>query len=152
MIAYLSKYRSRLQSQQNSAASEPSPHVVGPRPVSQFNPPSGFDPPTLVSSSRANDSFLPSNIHGKQIWYITAPASVPISSLKEVAMEKVVKGRSILSLEGKDYGFVGENGLKSTMSILLRNEDEFKFGECIDLDSSTMILTFSQLQPKSMKF
>jgi hypothetical protein len=48
--------------------------------------------------------------------------------LEEVAMNKVVKGHSVLSHENKDYGFVGENGLKSTTSILMQVEDDFRFG------------------------
>jgi hypothetical protein len=56
-------------------------------------------------------------------------------------MEKVVKGQPILSLGGKDYGFVGENELKSTTSILSQNEGGFKFGAYVNIHSSIVTLT-----------
>jgi hypothetical protein len=122
----ISNSHSRPQS--NSTLPEDPTHVIGPRPVHQFKPPSGFEPSTINGSSRTSDPFLPSNTQGKQIWYITAPASVPITTLKEVALEKVVKGQSVFSHESKVYGFVGENGLKSTTSVLLQKKDDFQFG------------------------
>jgi len=54
------------------------------------------------------DVFSASNLAGKQLWYITAPASVPISSVKQVSLEDVQLGKPALSLNGYEYGFVQE--------------------------------------------
>ena len=60
--------------------------------------------------SRSDDqttAFLkPSALAGKELWYITAPASVPLTQLKEVALEEVRLGNPVLSHEGSQYRFL----------------------------------------------
>lgn len=49
------------------------------------------------------------NLSGKQVWYITAPASVPISAIKNISLQDVQMGKPSVSLNGQDYGFVQDN-------------------------------------------
>ena len=72
-----------------------------------YAPPRGLRSLTTnPSSSRASKLFDPTNLAGKQIWHIIAPASVPVSNLKEVSTQKVTNGEAVLSYNGSDYGFV----------------------------------------------
>ena len=56
--------------------------------------------------------FSRSNLVGKQIWHITAPASIPVDMITQVSLESVAKGEAALSYNSTDYGFVvgGEGG------------------------------------------
>jgi hypothetical protein len=50
--------------------------------------------------------FRNQNLSGKQVWYITAPASVPIGAIKRVSLKDVQLGKPSLSVNGNKYGFV----------------------------------------------
>lgn len=52
---------------------------------------------------------------GKQIWYFTAPASVPIEVVEklEIPLERAQKGQSILSHDGDEYGVAFEDAATS---------------------------------------
>lgn len=75
-----------------------------------YTPPDDF---TMLSESndekqKVMQVFSSSNLAGKQLWYITAPVSVPISAVKQVSLRDVQLGRPALSLNGHHYGFVEE--------------------------------------------
>ncbi|KAI9745974.1 MAG: hypothetical protein M1818_000655 [Claussenomyces sp. TS43310] len=83
--------------------------VVASKPSAVFIPPPGFEGLTKTRGNtrpRASEMFHASSISGKQVWYITAPASVPISAIKKVSLEDVKDGKPALSHNGQDYGFV----------------------------------------------
>ncbi|KAI9717408.1 MAG: hypothetical protein M1812_004760 [Candelaria pacifica] len=86
-------------------------HLPKPQLATPFEPPNGFQAASLTShpSSPAFKVFTPNALAGKQIWHITAPASVPIRSIKEVTLESVRKGEATLRHGGADYGFVMED-------------------------------------------
>src|SRR6516164_3177590 len=76
-----------------------------PRATSIYNPPDGF---AILSENndekqKVAEVFGRSNLAGKQLWYITAPASVPISAVKQVSLQDVQLGKPALSLGGHDY-------------------------------------------------
>lgn len=50
--------------------------------------------------------FSSSNLEGKEIWYITAPASVPLSSIDDLSSQAIEKRENILSHNGDGYSFV----------------------------------------------
>ncbi|KAL8789075.1 MAG: hypothetical protein Q9213_001338 [Squamulea squamosa] len=70
----------------------------------------------LVPHSR---TFGKEALQGKQIWYITAPAGVPINSIKEVPIPKVAEGDSIISYKGDDYGLITEAHTNERRRLLL---------------------------------
>jgi hypothetical protein len=77
-------------------------------PTIDYSPPSGFEKysSNQEAKTKVSQVFSPSNLAGKQLWYITAPASVPISAVKEVSLQNVQVGKPALSLNGREYGFV----------------------------------------------
>ncbi|KAJ4334770.1 hypothetical protein N0V95_009084 [Ascochyta clinopodiicola] len=82
------------------------PLEVELRAAKPYTPPKGYN---LVSekdraSSKAAKIF--DNLQGKQIWHITAPAGVSLKELETIAMDKAMKGESILNHKGTDYGFL----------------------------------------------
>jgi hypothetical protein len=57
---------------------------------------------------------------GKQIWHIIAPASVPVSALKEVSAQKVMNGETVLSHNNSEYGFATlDEAAGSSQAVLL---------------------------------
>lgn len=81
-----------------------------PQPPSAYRPPPGFEAISVPAnqSSTISDIFAPSNLQGKQIWHITAPASVPISLVKEVSEVNLRDGSSVLSYEDTEYGLMSD--------------------------------------------
>ncbi|KAF9701739.1 hypothetical protein EKO04_000581 [Ascochyta lentis] len=81
------------------------PVEVELRAAKPYTPPKGYN---LVSekdrtSSKAAKIF--DNLKGKQVWHITAPAGLSLKELETIAMDKAMKGESILNHKGTDYGF-----------------------------------------------
>ncbi|TEY84206.1 hypothetical protein BOTCAL_0019g00300 [Botryotinia calthae] len=74
--------------------------------VAPFKPPPGFEKSSSKNSSKAPQLFSKSNLEGKEIWYITAPASVPIASVMEMSLRDAKLGKAVFSQNGNDYGFV----------------------------------------------
>ncbi|KAL9633360.1 MAG: hypothetical protein Q9164_004740 [Protoblastenia rupestris] len=98
------------------------PAVSNQTPFSPYKPPEGFDAATIsfTPNSRIDDIFAPSNLEGKQIWHITAPGSVALSSLKKFSTESIIDGSSLLRYEDADYGLVPDTGdAKATPKTLL---------------------------------
>jgi hypothetical protein len=97
-----------------------------PRATPIYNPPDGFA--ILTENNNGNQKvaevFSRTNLAGKQLWYITAPASVPISSVKQVSLQDVQLGKPALSLGGRDYGFVQDQaGDRSFTNVLIPEEN-----------------------------
>ncbi|KAI0381446.1 DNA-directed RNA polymerase I subunit RPA34.5-domain-containing protein [Hypomontagnella monticulosa] len=62
-----------------------------------------------------------SNLEGKQVWYFTAPASLPITVLKDMQIDlsKVQSGEALLNHKGDDYGLDLEANATNTQIQLL---------------------------------
>ena len=82
--------------------SHPSP--AAPRAISaqQYNPPSGFTA-LDTSTSAPNAAFAESTLASKQIWHLTAPSGVPLSSITEVALDAVQGHIPVLNHSGASY-------------------------------------------------
>ncbi|KAI1431909.1 DNA-directed RNA polymerase I subunit RPA34.5-domain-containing protein [Xylaria sp. CBS 124048] len=67
------------------------------------------------------DFFSSANLEGKQVWYFTAPASLPITVLKdmEIDLTKAVKGGPLLTHGGDNYGLDLESHATNTQIQLL---------------------------------
>ncbi|KAL8844417.1 MAG: hypothetical protein Q9176_001327 [Flavoplaca citrina] len=81
-----------------------------PVPAAPYKPPADFKAATVTPQHALDKESLP----GKQIWYITAPASVPLSLIKDVSIRNDTARASILSDKTAEYGLIeepnGENG------------------------------------------
>ncbi|RDW67981.1 hypothetical protein BP6252_09377 [Coleophoma cylindrospora] len=105
------------------------PKTVSFKEAPPFVPPKGFESKKLDGESfKSSKLFTKSNLEGKQIWYITAPASVPISAIEEVSLKAMKKGKPAVTHNGEDYGFVEDTEDKTYTKILVPNgsEDGYK--------------------------
>ncbi|KAL9127926.1 MAG: hypothetical protein Q9217_003283 [Psora testacea] len=77
-------------------------------PFPAYEPPSGFELATIsfTPDSRVDEVFTPSNLEGKQIWHLTVPASLPISSIKALSWQSIASGSSIVTYGEADYVLV----------------------------------------------
>ncbi|KAL2809205.1 DNA-directed RNA polymerase I subunit RPA34.5-domain-containing protein [Aspergillus granulosus] len=73
------------------------------RPPQPYKPPSGFKSTKNQSSISSTPSIL-SDLQGKQVFHITAPAYLPLSKIKEVSLARAMKGEPIMEHEGIRYG------------------------------------------------
>jgi hypothetical protein len=77
-------------------------------PVSAtYKPPTGFSSAT-ISQPQASDLpnlFSPTNRASKQVWHLTLPAAIPISAIKATSMDRILRGSTVVTHNGSEYGF-----------------------------------------------
>lgn len=90
--------------QKPTQAAPSNSHEVELRAAKPYVPPKGY---TLVTEKDRTSSAAKifSNLQGKQVWHITAPAGVSLKELASISMDKAMKGESVLSQKGANYGF-----------------------------------------------
>ncbi|CAI7569259.1 unnamed protein product [Penicillium crustosum] len=96
--------------------------ISGPQP---YKPPAGFKSAKKKAPPSSKASSLLSNLNGKQVLHLTAPASLPLSQIKEVCMAKIMQGEPIISHDGVNYGIPVEalsEADPATKSLLLFDE------------------------------
>ena len=79
------------------------------------------------------DFFNKTNLEGKQVWYFTAPASLPITVLKEMEIDlaKATAGHAILNHQGDSYGLDLEAHATSTqIQLLIPSKGGEKYNTC----------------------
>ena len=102
------------------------------REAAPYKPPSGFNPASLNGTPKASQLFKGLNLEGKQIWYFTAPASVPISAIEKMSIQGAKEGKTILSYKGGDYGFVqdvAEDKTYTKVMIPSSSDDGYRTGK-----------------------
>lgn len=113
-------------------STQPTPsksHEVELRAAKPYVPPKGYN---LISekdrtSSKAAKIF--DNLQGKQVWHITAPAGISLKELETISMDKAMKGESILSYKGTDYGFsTTEKGEDGPREVLVSQKNGYSAG------------------------
>lgn len=110
---------------QNGAVSSSRPppadptEAVAPQP---FVPPPGFQPLKPSKTSTKTLTNLLSNTSDKQIWHITAPASVPLSQLQSVSLAAIQNQSSLLTHKGTSYTLAEEQSSKTTKKLLIPND------------------------------
>ena len=93
-----------------------------------FEPPPGYEPASIFvhPSSQAMNMFSPTNLAGKEIWHITAPSSVPISSIKEVSQQSILSRSSILSHKGSNYGLIPNSSTEQALLLPSAEDNNYK--------------------------
>jgi hypothetical protein len=92
-------------------------------PTAAFKPPAGFKSTKTYSPPSSSVSSLLSDLQGKQVFHITAPAFLPLSAVREVSLAKVMSGEPVLNHKGVDYGISIESQQESaTQALLLYNK------------------------------
>lgn len=79
------------------------------------------------------DFFKSANLEGKQVWYFTAPASLPITVLKdmEIDLSKATTGEALLNHNGDNYGLDIESHATSTqIQLLIPSQGGDKYAAC----------------------
>ena len=97
-----------------------------------FVPPSGFRLQSISDSPKASQLLNKSNLKGKQIWYITAPASVSMEAIETMSWPGDIQKNAVISFNGKDYGFVqgtGEAKASTKFMVPNRSDDGYRPGE-----------------------
>jgi len=93
--------------------------------------------------------FTEAQKEGKQIWYFTAPASIPIEVVEklEIPLERAQKGQSILSHNGDDYGVAFEDAATSrAIKLLIPSKAGDQYHMCKCISSGCFIHTSNNLQ------
>ncbi|OQE46853.1 hypothetical protein PENCOP_c001G03015 [Penicillium coprophilum] len=101
--------------------------ISGPQP---YKPPAGFKSAKKQAPPSSKVSSLLSNLNGKQVLHLTAPASLPLSKVKEVCMAKIMQGEPIITHEGVNYGIPVEalsEADPATKSLLIFDEKTQKY-------------------------
>ncbi|GAB1200153.1 DNA-directed RNA polymerase I subunit RPA34.5-domain-containing protein [Aspergillus pseudonomiae] len=74
-----------------------------------YRAPSGFKAAKKQSPPSSSTTSLLSDLRGKQVYHITAPAFLPLSKVKEISLGKVMKGEPVMKHEGVQYGIPAES-------------------------------------------
>lgn len=90
-----------------------------------YSPPSGFVLTSVDETPRISQQLKGSNLEGKEIWYITAPASVPVSSIEDLSLQAIQERKVILSQNGDDYAFMADTSdtSESTKVMIPKSSD-----------------------------
>ncbi|GBF63432.1 hypothetical protein TMEN_6057 [Trichophyton mentagrophytes] len=78
-------------------------NTVIPVPTKAYKPPPGFQFMQKSSTQPSDISQLLSDLDGKQIWHITAPIGIPVSSIESLAMDAIASGEPVLTHKGTAY-------------------------------------------------
>lgn len=93
--------------------------TVSVEKIPAYRPPSGFEPASIDEAPRISQLLTGPNLEGKEIWYITAPASVALSSIEGLSMQAIQEREQIVSHNGDGYAFVPDaneaNGFTKVM-------------------------------------
>ncbi|CAG8979588.1 hypothetical protein HYALB_00010789 [Hymenoscyphus albidus] len=100
-------------------AKEPTPPPAAPKKVIPYQPPTGFESRSIEDASQVAKPFKSSRLGGKQIWYFTAPASVPIDSIQEMSLLGAKNRDVVYSQDGNDYGFSKTEAEENTYTSIL---------------------------------
>ena len=93
----------------------------------------GFQLRRADASNDASDVtriFRQAKLEGKQLWYFTVPASVPITVVEKMAIPvaQAEQGKAILSHDGQDYGMTFDDAMTSkTIKLLIPNKAGDKY-------------------------
>lgn len=124
-------------------------HIAKAIPVIPFKPPQGYQPLDAATPSILTDS----NLSGKQIWHITAPSSVPVTSIHSVARDAVQNGKPVLTHKSTDYILAEDTSGTDIASLFLPTADGYapasqKVQRTLRLQQKITLPELSNLQAK----
>lgn len=104
-----------------------------------YSPPTGFKSASVNGTTKSSQLFKESNLQGKQIWYITAPASAPLSSIEELSLLDIKEHRKVLSHKGDNYGFFEDESEATAITKVLvpsSSDDGYRSGRQTYINTS----------------
>ncbi|TAQ89876.1 hypothetical protein B7494_g1811 [Chlorociboria aeruginascens] len=93
--------------------------IVRVEPPSKFIPPAGFEQASIDETPAASHLFNELGLEGKQIWYITAPASISMTSIEQMSLQSAKEGKKAYSRNGKDYELVQDDAGDKTYTKIM---------------------------------
>ncbi|KAH8791568.1 DNA-directed RNA polymerase I subunit RPA34.5-domain-containing protein [Hyaloscypha finlandica] len=84
-----------------------------------YKPPVGFERASLEGTPKAEHMFKRSSLEGKQIWYFTAPASLPVSAIAQMSWKDATDGKPIINHNGNEYGFMRDSAEDKTYTKIM---------------------------------
>lgn len=95
------------------------------------SPPRSWEPPldfTRVKvfsqiNVKLQRLFSKQNLEGKEIWHITAPASVPMAALTALDLDASKKGNTIIAHGGSEYNFSKDSASSASSKLLVPGRD-----------------------------
>ncbi|KAF2738030.1 hypothetical protein EJ04DRAFT_574259 [Polyplosphaeria fusca] len=102
------------------------PRIVEPRPPQPYAPPHGFAAMPLPLYASSSNSNIFENLSGKQVWHITAPSGVPLSQIRQLALDKALEGEPVTKHDGMEYGFSAQGIEGGKRDILIPHHRGFK--------------------------
>lgn len=98
-----------------------------------------------------SDFFSKTNLDGKQVWYFTAPSSLPITVIKEMEIDlaKATAGNPILNHQGDNYGLDLEaNATNTQIQLLIPSKGGDKYNTLNrGIDSTVHLRRMAQFGP-----
>lgn len=90
-------------------------------PARPYEPPNGYKviQDHTATSQQSHKLLNKSNLAGKQLWHISAPANVSVKDVKELSLAKIAKGESILNTGGVDYGLSKVDSVEQKIALLI---------------------------------
>lgn len=90
-----------------------------------FSPPAGFEPASIDERPRISRLLTGSSLENKEIWYISTPASVSLSSIEELSLRAIEERAEVITHNGDAYAFVtdAKDGKTSTKVMVPSSSD-----------------------------
>ena len=109
-----------IEDQSHKPAEQHSGEATSPK-IIPFQPPHGFSLADIsaVPPSRLAELSNSGDLDGREIFHISAPKVVPISTIKSFAYQSLSDGSAVVSHGGSDYGFAPSGAKGSSNSALL---------------------------------
>lgn len=85
-----------------------------------------------IGASDVASFFEKAKLEGKQVWYITAPASLPVTVVQDltIPMDQAQKGLPVLTHDGDDYRIAFDNpSASSSFRLLIPNKKGQEYSE-----------------------
>ncbi|KAK7521558.1 DNA-directed RNA polymerase I subunit RPA34.5-domain-containing protein [Phyllosticta citriasiana] len=95
--------------------------TVSLRPAKVFQPPPGFKKvqSNINPSSNLSKLLKSTDLSKKQIWHVTAPASIDVKQVKEFALGQGMDNKTVLQHKGAEYAFARTSDDSQTAAKLL---------------------------------
>ncbi|KAK7527952.1 DNA-directed RNA polymerase I subunit RPA34.5-domain-containing protein [Phyllosticta citriasiana] len=95
--------------------------TVSLRPAKVFQPPPGFKKvqSNINPSSNLSKLLKSTDLSKKQIWHVTAPASIDVKQVKEFALGQGMDNKTVLQHKGAEYAFARASDDSQTAAKLL---------------------------------
>lgn len=121
------------------------------RATKPYQPPKGYNLVSERDRTGSKAAKIFDNLQGKQVWHITAPAGVSLKELQTIAMDKAMKGDSILSQKGTDYGFsTTEKSEDGPREVLVPGKNGYGIGIFV-VRTLSIPSDFTQFPPRSSR-